>query len=258
MSRQAGQVSGLLPQRQQLGHPPPEAPCRLQIRFLPLHSRSMVIRSRIAAARSAYCTDISSSVIGKPPVPGSPGRATAPGAPAPAGRRHTCAPLQHQYSSFIIISRPQSVQRTTRQAEQFFCSTRSLPKSIAEKRKNLLTNALCSGKINIAVGTAGVAQLVEQLICNQQVGGSNPSTSSKISYGGIPERPNGADCKSVVTDFGGSNPPSPTNKRRHLSAFIFFVLNQWRLRPPAAVMQAVRQKRRTTPCLRGCSMCQIS
>ena len=26
---------------------------------------------------------------------------------------------------------------------------------------------------------AGVAQLVEQLICNQQVGGSNPSTSSK-------------------------------------------------------------------------------
>ena len=26
---------------------------------------------------------------------------------------------------------------------------------------------------------AGVAQQVEQLICNQQVGGSNPSTSSK-------------------------------------------------------------------------------
>ena len=27
-------------------------------------------------------------------------------------------------------------------------------------------------------GCAGVAQLVEQLICNQQVGGSSPSTSS--------------------------------------------------------------------------------
>ena len=27
---------------------------------------------------------------------------------------------------------------------------------------------------------AGVAQPVEQLICNQQVGGSNPSTSSKL------------------------------------------------------------------------------
>ena len=26
---------------------------------------------------------------------------------------------------------------------------------------------------------AGVAQLAEQLICNQQVGGSNPSTSSR-------------------------------------------------------------------------------
>ena len=63
---------------------------------------------------------------------------------------------------------------------------------------------------------AGVAQLVEQLICNQQVGGSSPSTSSKLplqrtsEYGGIPEWPKGADCKSVVTDFGGSNPPSPT------------------------------------------------
>ena len=61
-------------------------------------------------------------------------------------------------------------------------------------------------------GCAGVAQLVEQLICNQQVGGSSPSTSSttSIEYGRIPERPKGADCKSVVTDFGGSNPPSPT------------------------------------------------
>ena len=31
------------------------------------------------------------------------------------------------------------------------------------------------------VGNAGVAQLVEQLICNQQVGGSSPSTSSKLA-----------------------------------------------------------------------------
>ena len=69
---------------------------------------------------------------------------------------------------------------------------------------------------------AGVAQLVEQLICNQQVGGSSPSTSSKnkdllnkagLSYGRIPEWPKGADCKSVVSDFGGSNPPSPTKRK---------------------------------------------
>ena len=52
--------------------------------------------------------------------------------------------------------------------------------------------------------SAGVAQLVEQLICNQQVGGSNPSTSSTISpartkYGGVPEWSKGADCKSVAS-----------------------------------------------------------
>ncbi len=38
--------------------------------------------------------------------------------------------------------------------------------------------------------------MVEQLTCNQQVVGSSPITSS--NYGGIPERPKGADCKSVV------------------------------------------------------------
>ena len=36
---------------------------------------------------------------------------------------------------------------------------------------------------NLAVKNAGVAQLVEQLICNQQVGGSSPSTSSIIATG---------------------------------------------------------------------------
>jgi hypothetical protein len=80
----------------------------------------------------------------------------------------------------------------------------------------LLTNAEESVKINFAVTQgAGVAQLAEQLICNQQVGGSIPFTSSILyfiisSYGGVPEWPKGADCKSVVVDFGGSNPPSST------------------------------------------------
>ena len=69
---------------------------------------------------------------------------------------------------------------------------------------------------------AGVAQPVEQLICNQQVGGSNPSTSSNATiYGGIPERPKGADCKSVVIDFGGPNPPSPTKKSESICFRIF-------------------------------------
>ena len=58
--------------------------------------------------------------------------------------------------------------------------------------------------------------MAEQLICNQQVDGSTPFTSSNESamagsnFGGFPERPKGADCKSVVTDFGGPNPPAPT------------------------------------------------
>jgi hypothetical protein len=61
--------------------------------------------------------------------------------------------------------------------------------------------------------------LAEQLICNQQVAGSSPITSSNSFYknkncalrGGVPEWPKGADCKSVVTDFDGSNPSPSTN-----------------------------------------------
>ena len=68
---------------------------------------------------------------------------------------------------------------------------------------------------------AGVAQLVEQLICNQQVVGSSPITSSKktgtgkclsLLYGRVPEWPKGTDCKSAAYSFGGSNPPSPTKQ----------------------------------------------
>ena len=72
-------------------------------------------------------------------------------------------------------------------------------------------------RINHVAGFAGVAQLVEQLICNQQVGGSSPSTSSKLNeYGRIPEWPKGADCKSVAFRFDGSNPSSPTIVERSL------------------------------------------
>jgi hypothetical protein len=45
----------------------------------------------------------------------------------------------------------------------------------------LLTNAEESVKMNfVATQGAGVAQLAEQLICNQQVGGSIPFTSSNF------------------------------------------------------------------------------
>ena len=68
---------------------------------------------------------------------------------------------------------------------------------------------------------AGVAQLAEQLICNQQVAGSSPIASSKDEhvgrgrliyrgFGEVPEWPKGADCKSAGSAYGGSNPPLST------------------------------------------------
>ena len=54
---------------------------------------------------------------------------------------------------------------------------------------------------------ADVAQLAEQLICNQQVIGSSPIIG--FFNGQIPEWPKGADCKSVSDAFDGSNPSLP-------------------------------------------------
>ena len=69
-------------------------------------------------------------------------------------------------------------------------------------------------KDKLRKGFAGVAQSVEQLICNQQVAGSSPIASSSfdidINAGGVPERPKGADCKSAGEAYGGSNPPPST------------------------------------------------
>ena len=43
-------------------------------------------------------------------------------------------------------------------------------------------------------------------MCEQQT-----SKNNKTKYGGIPEWPKGADCKSVTFRFDGSNPSSSTN-----------------------------------------------
>ena len=64
-----------------------------------------------------------------------------------------------------------------------------------------------------------MAQLAEQLICNQQVIGSSPIigfVSFLDTFGWIPEWPKGADCKSVGSAYGGSNPPAPTIKETSL------------------------------------------
>ena len=60
------------------------------------------------------------------------------------------------------------------------------------------------------------SSMVEQLICNQQVAGSSTIASSVVendfgsSLGRVPEWPKGTDCKSVVSDFEGSNPSPST------------------------------------------------
>ena len=58
---------------------------------------------------------------------------------------------------------------------------------------------------------ANVAQLVEQLICNQPVGGSSPSIGSVNGPGEIPKRPTGADCKSAVLRLRRFESCSPHN-----------------------------------------------
>ena len=71
-----------------------------------------------------------------------------------------------------------------------------------------------TGSIPVGVIYADVAQLAEQLICNQQVIGSSPiigfiQFNIELYYGQIPEWPKGTDCKSAANCFGGSNPPLP-------------------------------------------------
>ena len=72
-------------------------------------------------------------------------------------------------------------------------------------------------------------------VCNQQVGGSSPSTSSTSEqenrkYGGVPEWPKGADCKSVGTAFSGSNPLSPNPLRSGWQAPSYSLQPPWSAR----------------------------
>ncbi len=64
----------------------------------------------------------------------------------------------------------------------------------ADRKSICYTTGLARGRGHMF---AGVAQLAEQLICNQQVAGSSPIASSGGRLGGMPEWLKGADCKSV-------------------------------------------------------------
>ncbi len=71
--------------------------------------------------------------------------------------------------------------------------------------------------------------MAEQLICNQQVGGSTPFTSSNNKYtigtGEFPSGQRGQTVNLLVFTFGGPNPPSPTRKK-HLHLQVLFSMKR--------------------------------
>ncbi len=71
---------------------------------------------------------------------------------------------------------------------------------------------------------AGVAQLVEQLICNQQVGGSNPSTSSNFidNMGDFPSGQRGQTVNLLaMPSVVRIHHPPPKSRLQKRSAFYF-------------------------------------
>ncbi len=60
-----------------------------------------------------------------------------------------------------------------------------------------------------SISRAGVAQLAEQLICNQQVAGSIPIASSMME--GFPSGQREQTVNLSAYAFGGSNPPPSTS-----------------------------------------------
>ena len=57
--------------------------------------------------------------------------------------------------------------------------------------------------------------------------GNRPRRMKNFINGSVPEWPKGADCKSVVCDFGGPNPPAPTKilVRKNEDFFCFLLQN---------------------------------
>ena len=93
------------------------------------------------------------------------------------------------------------------------------------RSKGFVYPSLRAGAVSLA-GRAGVAQPAEHLLCKQVVRGSTPRVSSHgwveaglsaldarsfiKNFGGLPEWPKGADCKSAGYAFDGSNPSPST------------------------------------------------
>ena len=93
--------------------------------------------------------------------------------------------------------------------------------------------------IILALWFAGVAQLVEQLICNQQVGGSSPSTSSiykelvtkvKLNMGVFPSGQRGQTVNLLSsTSVVRIHPLPPKNRLVKTSRFFYPLRKQWHI-----------------------------
>ncbi|MDO4883072.1 MAG: hypothetical protein Q3975_06955, partial [Oscillospiraceae bacterium] len=58
------------------------------------------------------------------------------------------------------------------------------------------------------------------------------------------------DCKSVALRFGGSNPPSPTNKREYINMYSLLFYAEKKVDSKATVPSTARQKRHSVTFLR--------
>ena len=195
-------------------------------------SRSWTMRKSSARAWSRYSTESSNKVISRtPPLPSlrRRRRTAALRPPRPAGHSGTAPRRTSGIPAQAAPAGCPAAAGTAPGSAGLFGSSPlfgkfflSPLKIILDKSRDVCYSIPCCWTAILT--SAGVAQPVEQLICNQQVGGSNPSTSSTISYGGVPEWPKGADCKSVAFRFGGPNPPAPTKPVRFSYGFIFYII----------------------------------
>ncbi len=79
-----------------------------------------------------------------------------------------------------------------------------------------------------SVRNAGVAQLVEQLICNQQVGGSSPSTSSNMGEFPSGQREQTVNLSSLTSVVRIHSLP-PKNRLAFVSLFFYPLRKQWHI-----------------------------
>ena len=66
--------------------------------------------------------------------------------------------------------------------------------------------------------------LTKRKQCAILISVARATDSDSKTNGSVPEWPKGADCKSVVCDFGGPNPPAPTKKKDFRKKVLFSLL----------------------------------